>query len=701
MTNTKQTQLHPLTLYYKSDYLLHETHFRLDFQTSRLEQQKLFILLSLLFYDIFILMDIFTVKEYAFLFLGVRLLFYTPVALLIYYLTHSRLFIFFGQYLLSFLALIGYLGILYIHINSSYIGVYTYRYALLFVMIYYLFFLSVRYLYATLTGVSMLILYNIANAMTNRVPTEIHFDANILFLYVVILGIIYTYMNERNARVQYLLTKELIQERNNVTWMNTHLENRVKSRTQELKETIKKLSVSEQAFQLLLDKAIDPMFLVNPTKSIIDCNHAFLELFSLSDKSEVLDQNIDVFLPEYDFLVEKSNTPTETVFKNEFKLERENHPPYYLDFQMTQVKLPEIDVVHVSLRDVTERVQFIEKLESLSYKDQLTDLFNRRYFTEMVLPSLSDSDLPMALLLADVNGLKLINDTFGHMVGDRYLIEAAQLLKKVFFDNTFVCRLGGDEFAIIVTRCSQQNIFQLVDVFRQESKKIKVAGVPVSLSFGFSYLTQLNQSFEEHYKIAEDYMYRNKVLEGQNIRRKNIDMMIQTLHEKSPHTKRHSTRTTRYAMRLGKSLGLTETKLKELELVGLLHDLGKIAIPDEILNKKEPLNAEEVQLVRQHPEIGYRILNTSEELSKLSEYVLHHHEHWDGTGYPSKQSGESIPLISRIIAIADAYEAMTSPQPYHPAMTEKEAIATLKASAGKNFDPDLIERFCEILETNH
>lgn len=701
MTSTKQTQLHPLTLYYKSDYLLHETHFRLDFQTSRLEQQKLFILLSLLFYDIFILMDIFTVKEYAFLFLGVRLLFYTPVALLIYYLTHSKLFIFFGQYLLSFLALIGYLGILYIHINSSYIGVYSYRYALLFVMIYYLFFLSVRYLYATLTGVSMLILYNIANAMTSSVPTEIHFDANILFLYVVILGIIYTYMNERNARVQYLLTKELIQERNNVTWMNTHLENRVKSRTQELKETIKKLSVSEQAFQLLLEKAIDPMFLVNPTKTIIDCNHAFLELFSLSDKSEVLDQNIDVFLPEYDFLVEKSNTPPETFFKNEFKLERENHPPYYLDFQMTQVKLPEIDVVHVSLRDVTERVQFIEKLESLSYKDQLTDLFNRRYFTEMVLPSLSDSDLPMALLLADVNGLKLINDTFGHMVGDRYLIEAAQLLKKVFFDNTFVCRLGGDEFAIIVTHCSQQKIGQLLDDFRQESKAIKVAGVPVSLSFGFSYLTQLNQSFEEHYKIAEDYMYRNKVLEGQNIRRKNIDMMIQTLHEKSPHTKRHSTRTTRYAMRLGKSLGLTETKLKELELVGLLHDLGKIAIPDEILNKKEPLNAEEVQLVRQHPEIGYRILNTSEELSKLSEYVLHHHEHWDGTGYPSKQSGESIPLISRIIAIADAYEAMTSPQPYHPAMTEKEAIATLKASAGTNFDPDLIERFCEILETNH
>lgn len=701
MTNQTQNQLHPLTLYFQNSFHMHEMHFRLDFQTNRLKQQRLLILLSILFYDVFILMDVFTIKEYALLFAGVRLLIYTPIALFVYYLTHSKAFVFLGQVLLSVLAIAGYFGLLYIHINASYLGLYTYRYALLFVMIYYFFFLPVRYLYATFTGLIMFISYNSAVIFTHVMPTAIHFDDNILFLYITLLGGIYTYMNERNARIQYLLTKALIQERNNIQWMNTHLENRVKIRTLELKDTIKKLSLSEQAFSLLLEKSIDAMFLVTPTKTIIDCNHAFLKLFNLTDKIQALNNPITSFLPEYDALVEKSSRLSEDIFKNEFELTLPNQGLCYLDFQMTQVTLPETDVIHVALRDITERVRFIEKLESLSYKDQLTNLYNRRYYNEKVLPQLIEADMPVSLILADVNGLKLINDTFGHMVGDRYLQEAGTLLTTIFSFKTVICRLGGDEFAIVCKTWEKQTVFDQIEQFKAQSKHIKIAGVPVSLSFGFSFITDFKVSFDEHYKIAEDYMYKNKVLESQNIRRRNIDMMIQTLHEKSPLIKRHSTRTTRYALRLGKSLGLTESKLKELELVGLLHDLGKIAVPDEILNKKEPLRNDEVQLIRQHPEIGYRILNTSEELSKLSEYVLHHHEHWDGTGYPAKQSGETIPLLSRIIAIADAYEAMTSPQPYHPAMTEREAIAILEASSGKEFDPDLIEKFLEILKSNN
>lgn len=690
--------LNPYTLHFKQPYHHFESSYRLDHQIENIKYQRLLILLSVFFYNVFIVVDYFQLPSEAPIYIGIRLLGYTPMALLIFRLTFSKTYVYLGNALITLLSFIGYLGLLYIHMTSSSLNFFSYRYALLFTFIFYLFLLSVAYTYALVVGSLMFFIYNLAEWVLNAIPSDIHNDSNILFAYIIFLGILFTYRNEKNARTQYLLTKQLMEEKNNVKWMNTHLENRVRRRTKELKEAFERLSTTENAFHLLIAQSADPMLLVDASNQIIDCNEPFVKIFELKNRDAILSTPIEDYVPASSAFLEasrKKNSPSQQI---SLPLYLFNDKQIEVEIHLTHLQLPTQKVTHMVIRDISERKALFEKLESLSYTDQLTGLYNRRYFSENTASLLLPDNFPLTIILADVNGLKLVNDTFGHMVGDNYLNEAASLLKQVFSSSEKIYRLGGDEFAVISVRCTKEQIKSQIETFLLQAKNIRVAGVPLSLSFGYSVIKDTHTHFEEGFKLAEDQMYRHKVLESQNVRRKTIDMMLETLHIRSPEEERHAQRTTRYALRLGKAIGLTENKLKELELVGLLHDLGKIAIPEDVLNKKEPLTMEEIHLLKQHPEIGYRILNTSEELRTLSEYVLHHHEHWDGSGYPSGYKEEQIPLLSRIIFLADAYDAMTSSRPYRITPSRIEVLSELNENAGKHFDPELVRKFLELID---
>jgi HD-GYP domain-containing protein (c-di-GMP phosphodiesterase class II) len=192
-------------------------------------------------------------------------------------------------------------------------------------------------------------------------------------------------------------------------------------------------------------------------------------------------------------------------------------------------------------------------------------------------------------------------------------------------------------------------------------------------------------------------MYKQKLLERKSMRSSLLASIKTTMYEKSHLTAEHEDRLVTLSKRIGQAMELSDAQINELELLSTLHDLGKLSIDDHILNKKDPLTAEEWAEIRKHPEVGYRIAQASPELAPIAEYILCHHERWDGTGYPQGLKGEAIPLLSRIVSVVDAYDAMIKDRPYRNAMPKAEAIGEIVANAGSQFDPVISKIMIDVL----
>ncbi|MBV7271341.1 transporter substrate-binding domain-containing protein [Clostridium sp. PL3] len=347
------------------------------------------------------------------------------------------------------------------------------------------------------------------------------------------------------------------------------------------------------------------------------------------------------------------------------------------------------------LRDVTVERKNQKKIEFLSYNDQLTGLYNRRFFEEELKRLDNKENLPFTIVMADVNGLKLINDSFGHAVGDELLKKVAAVMLNGCGNKGVVSRIGGDEFVILLPKTNIFEADELLKYISALSSKEQVASISLSISFGFDTKCYDDENIFEVLKKAEDSMYKKKLFEGPSMRGKTIGAIVNTLHEKNKREEQHSHRVSEYCDCLGKAMNLPDGEIQELRTVGLLHDIGKIAIEENILNKPGKLTDEEWEAIKRHPEIGYRILSSVNDMAELAEYVLAHHERWDGTGYPKGLKGEEIPLKSRIIAIADAFDAMISERAYRSALPKEVAVEEIIKNAGIQFDPELVKVFIE------
>lgn len=347
------------------------------------------------------------------------------------------------------------------------------------------------------------------------------------------------------------------------------------------------------------------------------------------------------------------------------------------------------------MEDISEKKRKEEKIIFLSFHDQLTGLYNRRFYEEELKRLDKERNLPLTIIMGDVNGLKLINDSFGHVVGDELLIKTAEIIRKGCRSDDIISRVGGDEFVILLPQTNENETAQIINRINKLCSYEKVGSVDISISFGFETKNKMDYKIEDVFKKAEDYMYNHKLFESPSIHGKTVNTIMKTLYEKNKREEAHSQRVSKLSQSIGEALGLSDYKIKELETVGLLHDIGKIAIGEHILSKSGILTSEELEEIKRHPEIGYRILSTVNEMSEMADYVLAHHERWDGKGYPKGLKADEIPLESRIIAIAGAYDAMTGERSYRRPMQSAEVLEELRLNAGTQFDSELVYLFIE------
>ena len=346
-----------------------------------------------------------------------------------------------------------------------------------------------------------------------------------------------------------------------------------------------------------------------------------------------------------------------------------------------------------STRDITEQKQAEDRINYLSFHDDLTGLFNRAFFEEELRRLDTERQLPISVILIDVNGLKFVNDAFGHSEGDRILIDTARIIEESCRREDIICRWGGDEFIILLPQCSEEEVEKICQRIKTAPLKHDRNLIPISLAIGTATKKEINQNIQGVLSGAEDRMYRNKLLESKSSRSSILASLQKTLQERTHETEEHELRLQNLTLKIGRTIGLSGNELDELVLLAALHDIGKIAVPDHILKKPGPLSPEEWVIMKGHTEIGYRIALASPELASISELILTHHERWDGTGYPKGLKGEEIPLLSRILSIIDAFDAMTNDRPYRKAITKNEAFAELIRNAGTQFDPELVRIF--------
>ncbi|SFC56934.1 sensor domain-containing diguanylate cyclase/phosphohydrolase [Clostridium uliginosum] len=348
--------------------------------------------------------------------------------------------------------------------------------------------------------------------------------------------------------------------------------------------------------------------------------------------------------------------------------------------------------------DVTEKKEIEERLKYLSYTDSLTGAYNRAYFEEKAEEFLNEQYFPVGVIMGDANGLKVINDTLGHLEGDKLLKLITKVLKDVCNKKDLVFRIGGDEFVVLIPNATEDECESMIRKVFQRCKVYRHDLIDISIALGASITNNLSKNIYDTLKDAEDKVYRQKLLHENSINNSIMYSLKAGLETKSMETEEHTERVLENAIVIGEKLHLSTSQMDELIIVAKLHDIGKIGISEEILLKPSRLTNEEFEIIKTHTEKGYRIVKASNKLNSIAKGVLTHHERWDGKGYPLKLKGKAIPLVARIINVADSYDVMTNDRVYKKAVSKELAIKELKNCSGSQFDSEIVNLFIEYLE---
>lgn len=352
-------------------------------------------------------------------------------------------------------------------------------------------------------------------------------------------------------------------------------------------------------------------------------------------------------------------------------------------------------------RDIHERRQSEEQIRYMAEHDVLTGLYNRSYFEKHMRILDEMLVVPVSLIICDLDGLKFVNDTLGHQAGDELLLAAAEIISNAAPDGSIVARIGGDEFAVLLPEYTDKWAAYVADNIRNAVAEYNVTHPDIlSISMGVAYRLTPELSMPTVFKEADQQMDREKLLHNQSARSAVVDVVMSALEARDYVTEGHTDRLQTIATTIARRLGWPESRINDLTLFARFHDIGKVGVPDTILFKAGRLTADEFEEMKKHSEIGYRIAQSSPDLVHIADFILKHHEWWNGRGYPLGLKGEEIPLECRIVAVADAYDAMNSDRPYRKALDHSVIIRELKDGVGTQFDPMIIDIFLEIIREN-
>jgi diguanylate cyclase len=488
-----------------------------------------------------------------------------------------------------------------------------------------------------------------------------------------------------------------------------NLETNVKERTSELEEANDALSKTKEELYLILDSTAEGIFGIDLEGKCTFCNNSSISLLGYVKQSDLLGKRMHDLIQSKDLngktipykagkfyrtltTGEKAQVADEVYWKADgtcIEVEYYSYPQY---------KDGEIIGAVITFMDITERIKSEAQIRYLSCHDTLTGLKNRSYLEEALIIHDKEDKLPISIIFADLNGLKLVNDVFGHATGDNLIRRAGNILKKSCRSSDIIARVGGDEFIVLLPNTTADIAQQVVDRIKLELMKETVNEIQCSMALGFDTKTSSYQDIEKIMVNAESEMYKEKLNLRKSFAQDTISNLIRSLQKKSEKEKAHSETVAKLCSSMGKAMGLPANEVKKLSEAGYLHDIGKVALTEEILVKQE-LDEHEKQQMHLHPVIGYRILNLFDETLDLAPGIYGHHEKWDGTGYPKGLKGQEIPMISRIISLVESYERRLARYDQPEFDKAREIVfQELRDDAGLIFDPELVEKFIEMMQ---
>lgn len=464
-------------------------------------------------------------------------------------------------------------------------------------------------------------------------------------------------------------------------------------------EAEKELREEKERFRSLAETS--PFGLCVYRDKFIYVNQALVEMTGYS-KEEILAMNFwELVAPEHQALVKKRGYARlkgkKPISNYEFKLQHKDGKKLWILFSGTRIDYRGGPAGLGTVINISERKKAEDKLRYLSYHDSLTSLYNRTFVEEEMARLNTERQHPLSIIYCDVNGLKIVNDTYGHKTGDELLEEVARILNSAIRDEDLLARWAGDEFVILLPQTDSALAQKIANRIEEACQRANFKDIPISLGIGIATKKTVEEKFQEVLSRADKKMYENKLTKANSAENKLVQNMMNTLGAKSAETKEHAMRMTHLAHQLGDKINLSNEQLNKLSLLATLHDIGKTTISEKILTKPGDLSEEEWQIIKEHPERGYKIASATEEFAPIAKAILHHHEKWDGSGYPAGLKGREIPLLSRIIAIVDAFDVMTSGRPYKKPMSEEEALQEIEVCSGDQFDPELAEEFVEMI----
>lgn len=458
-----------------------------------------------------------------------------------------------------------------------------------------------------------------------------------------------------------------------------------------------------------------PIFWKDTNFNYLGVNYKFEELMGIDEK-KIVGEKLDLFINEkIRLMFEKTDKDilNQKKYMNDLVIDFvgvDGEKKYIRINKMPIYKGKEIFGILGIVEDMTNVTKLKEKMENSIYSDELTGLNNNVYFNEKIKTLNTSSDLPISVIMLDIDGLKVINDSLGHKMGDKLICKVSECMNKSCRDTDVVARLGGDEFAIILPKASEENCKKVIDRIENNIKKSNLDGLPIYISCGFKTKNKLEEDLMKLLEKADSEMYTKKVALKEYKRSELVKSMLNILFEVLPNEKYHVNKVAEISYKMAKKLKLDKKTCEKIKMEAYLHDIGKIGIDRELLEKVNYIEDLDWKDLVRHSEIGYSILNTSAKFRDYANIIYYHHEHVDGTGYPRKIKGDKIPFESKILCVADQIADQM-----HKKMLKKygsdldicnidddevhtDIVDFLNENKNKMFDPNLADVAIKLLE---